>query len=596
MVVPFAAFAQDGTLDTGFGTSGLVYTPFASGSYDEAHAVAIQKDGRIIAAGKSQGKFAAARYWSNGAIDSTFGTAGKVTTDMYGGNGAYAALVQTDGKIVIVGTGYVGQFGIVRYDTTGALDLTFAGSGWNMVGVGDPCYAYGAALQPDGKILVAGRVARGGNDNIMVMRFNTNGSLDAAFGSSGIVETEFGGNEEAYGVALQSNGKIVVVGSNYNADFLVVRYKSNGTIDSTFGTNGKVLTPVGSSYDNAYSVAIQADGKIVVGGYATFTYSQFAVVRYDTSGVLDPTFNSTGIASTWFGYGHDIPYSVAIQSNGKIVAAGTVTNVSGEYDFGVVRYNSNGTYDNTFGSSGLVRTDPGSVLDYGNAMAIAPNGKIVVAGQSLVPTGRYSFAVAQYLGSSGPLPVELTSFSASVRGNGVELFWETATESNNYGFEIERLQIRNLNFEIRNWSQVGFIAGSGTTTSPRQYSFDDNNVVAGRYSYRIKQIDKDGSFKYTQTAEVEVGLVPKEFTLGQNYPNPFNPSTTIEFTLPQDGRATLKVYNVLGQAVATLFDDRAEAGRIYHAQFDAAWFTSGVYVSVLESGGKRLLRKMVLVK
>ena len=406
-LVPCALPAQDGLLNPGFGTNGLVYTPFASGSHDEAHAVAIQHDGRIIAAGKSEGKFAAARYWSNGALDSTFGTAGKVTTDMYGGNGAYAALVQPDGKIVIIGTGYVGQFGLVRYDTSGALDATFAGSGWTMEGLGYPCYAYGAALQADGKIIVAGRVALGGNDDILVMRFNTNGSLDGTFGSSGIVETDFGGNEEAYGVAIQSDGRIVVVGSNYNADFLVVRYRSNGTIDSTFGTNGKVLTPVGTGYDNAYAVAIQADGKIVVAGYATSVWSNFGVVRYDTSGVLDPTFSGDGITTTWFGYGHDIAYSVAIQLDGKIVAAGTVTDSTGGYNYGVVRYNSDGALDNTFGSGGTASTDLGSVLDYGNAMAIQSDGKIVVAGQSLVPTGRYSFAVAEYLGSSGPLLVDV---------------------------------------------------------------------------------------------------------------------------------------------------------------------------------------------
>jgi hypothetical protein len=189
-----------------------------------------------------------------------------------------------------------------------------------------------------------------------------------------------------------------------------------------------------------------------------------------------------------------------------------------------------------------------------------------------------------------PLPVELTSFNGVAKGKAVELKWATATEVNNYGFEIERRETSSQ------FSKVGFVAGSGVSSSPHQYSFADRGIPAGRYVYRIKQIDKNGSFKYTQSVDVEVGSAPKAFTLSRNYPDPFNPSTTLEFTLEQNGRAVMKIYNVLGQEVATVFDQQAEAGRIYQAQFNASRFTSGVYMSVLESGGKRLLRKMLLVK
>jgi hypothetical protein len=184
--------------------------------------------------------------------------------------------------------------------------------------------------------------------------------------------------------------------------------------------------------------------------------------------------------------------------------------------------------------------------------------------------------------------------------------WTTATEQNSYGFEIEKQALSGLPAGTRSvqagqrsaageWSKVGFVPASGSSNTPHGYGFTDRSVSAGNHGYRLKQIDKNGTIKYSQEAFVEVS-VPKVFSLDQNFPNPFNPTTNIEFTLQQNGRAVVRIYNVLGQQVATVFDQEAEAGRIYQAQFNAARFTSGVYVSVLESGGKQLLRKMVLLK
>ncbi|MBI4418224.1 MAG: T9SS type A sorting domain-containing protein, partial [Ignavibacteriales bacterium] len=146
------------------------------------------------------------------------------------------------------------------------------------------------------------------------------------------------------------------------------------------------------------------------------------------------------------------------------------------------------------------------------------------------------------------------------------------------------------------WTVVGFVRGAGTSTTPQEYSFTDSNVEPGRYAYRIKQIDFGGSFTYYSAAEVEIGLGPKELALEPNYPNPFNPSTNITFTIPEDGRAVLKVYNMLGQEVATLFNEDAVAGRLYRATFDASSLPTGVYVSRLEFGGQAVMRKMLFVK
>ncbi len=181
----------------------------------------------------------------------------------------------------------------------------------------------------------------------------------------------------------------------------------------------------------------------------------------------------------------------------------------------------------------------------------------------------------------------------------VSLQWSTASETNNYGFEIERRAIQNsptLNIEPGTWNTVGFVQGAGTSTSPRDYSYVDNVSSPGRYAYRIKQIDLSGAATYYNGAEVEVGLAPKEFALGQNYPNPFNPSTKIEFSVPENGHAVLKVFNMLGQEVATLYEGNAEAGKIYQSEFNASALPTGVYVSRLEFAGQSVMRKMLFVK
>lgn len=212
-------------------------------------------------------------------------------------------------------------------------------------------------------------------------------------------------------------------------------------------------------------------------------------------------------------------------------------------------------------------------------------------------------------GSFASLPVQMTSFTATANRLDAILQWATATEVNNFGFEIERrlvssyeLQVSGSQLGTRNpepgttWSKIGFVQGSGTSTSPKEYSYVDGNLPAGRYAYRIKQIDFGGAATYYDAAEVEVGLAPEVLSLGPNYPNPFNPTTTIEFTLPEAGKASLKVFNMIGQQVATLFDQNAEAGRMYRTTFSASSLPSGLYFYRLEFANRSIVKRMTLVK
>ncbi len=194
------------------------------------------------------------------------------------------------------------------------------------------------------------------------------------------------------------------------------------------------------------------------------------------------------------------------------------------------------------------------------------------------------------VGNAGALPVEMTSFTAVSTGLTTRLRWTTATEVNSYNFEIER---RPINTSI--YSRIGTVQAAGISNATRSYEFNDANVAPGRYIYRLKMNDNDGTYSYFGNAEVKVGVTPKELTLKSNYPNPFNPSTFIEFTLPEDGHVTLKVYNVIGQQVATLFDGVAKADQ-YKVTFNASQLSSGIYFSILEFGNQRLVRKMMLTK
>ncbi len=186
------------------------------------------------------------------------------------------------------------------------------------------------------------------------------------------------------------------------------------------------------------------------------------------------------------------------------------------------------------------------------------------------------------------IPVELTSFAASVNGSSVNLNWSTATELNNSGFDIERKS------SSTSWTKIGFVAGHGTTSEAKHYSYSENNLSTGNYSYRLKQVDFDGTYEYSKTVEVEM-VTPNNFELSQNYPNPFNPSTSIKFNMPEAGNVKLAVYNLLGQEVKTLVNGFRTAGT-YTVNFDASNLSSGIYLYKIEMNNFTQVRKMTLLK
>jgi uncharacterized delta-60 repeat protein len=346
-------YNADGSLDTTFGTDGV--TTFASDSPSAPTSeagVALQADGKIV---MGDDGFAVARYNSDGSLDTSFGTGGTVRGSGVGTSLAYGVVVEPDGKIVASEDGF--NFGLTRFDSNGNLDPSFGVGGKVTASFGGSVsiQAHSLVGQPDGKLVVAGRADIAGDNDFALVRYNTDGSLDATFGSGGKVTTDFGSeSDEAFSVTLQADGKIVVAGVTTNSLGALVRYNADGSLDASFGTGGKVTTDLASSLQKPETVKIQSDGKIVVAGYSLTgpgANTDFALVRYNSDGSLDSSFGSGGKVLTDIGASVDQANSVVIQPDGKILVVGASgTGGVGPADLALVRYNSDGSLDTSFGN------------------------------------------------------------------------------------------------------------------------------------------------------------------------------------------------------------------------------------------------------
>src|SRR5437773_1073690 len=373
------AQAAGGDLDPTFGTGGMVMTDL-SRSTDIANAVAVQSDGKLVVVGQtyknndySTEDFAVARYNTDGTLDTTFGRGGKVRTDFPGLAAVPSSVViQPDGKIVVAGGAFplftfLGDFKVVRYNPNGSLDRSFGSGGIVTTTFPEGSYAFDVALQPDGKIIAAGTVFVDFNPGdqsdtaFALARYNSDGSLDTTFGNGGTVMTDyFGFEDDVFSVLIQPDGKIVAVGSANNPatfyDFAAARYLSNGAIDTTFGVSGKVSTDFGDqNFDRARSAALQSDGKIVAAGFAISqngVVQNFAVARYSSNGILDTTFSGDGKTQIDFGNCCQSAMKVLLQSDGKIITVGGSNGESSEDDFLLARLSPRGSLDATFGEIG----------------------------------------------------------------------------------------------------------------------------------------------------------------------------------------------------------------------------------------------------
>jgi uncharacterized delta-60 repeat protein len=337
-------FCQQGTLDLSYGTNGSILTNYASVGY---------------------------RY----IVDSS--------------------VMQQDGKVVLMGrygfpASNVDQIGISRHNTDGTLDNSFGSNGFISINVNNKTFGYSITLQQDDKIIVAGKIITSATTtSLLVIRLNPNGNFDNSFGNNGIAL--FANNSIGYSVKTQLDNKIIVGGQNLDGDFTVVRLNPDGTLDNDFGFNGVVSTTITlNTYESQINALnLQSDGKIVASGFTSlsFTDQSFCIVRYNIDGSIDTSFGTNGKVITDVNAANaDLIYAQAIQQDGKIVVTGTADTATV-----VARYNTNGTLDTTFGTNGITTTSFGDSC-ISRSLLIQPDNKIVIVGESFLPIDKYLIA------------------------------------------------------------------------------------------------------------------------------------------------------------------------------------------------------------
>lgn len=388
---------QPGDLDPSFGTGGIVTTDFRN-AIDRAFDFVLQPDGKMVAAGTSYAtvigpnqSFLIARIKQDGTLDSTFSDDGLASTVVgFGYSEARAVALQPDGKIVAAGISLglsYGDLTVVRYNTDGTLDNTFDTNGIATLELGFVEEAWDVALQPDGKIVVAGtfRAPTLGIEDMLVVRLLSNGIIDSTFGNNGVVFTDYTA-DQGYDVELLPDGRILVAGgaiAGFNGKVLLARYLTDGTPDSSFNGTGMLVSNLGTMA-TARTMGIQADGKIAIAGsvYAGGTFN-FLVARYHSDGILDSTFSGDGFVATDISTHYDASMDLAIDSSWQIVIAGT-TGTGNDYDFALLRYSSTGVLDGAFGTAGKVLTSFGPKTDWAYGVELQPDGRILAAGSALI--------------------------------------------------------------------------------------------------------------------------------------------------------------------------------------------------------------------
>ena len=584
-----ARYNATGTLDSTFGTSGtgIVSTPIGEAN-DQSYAAAIQnnlEDGSIdgiFLSGYSniQGtdNFAIACFNADGNNDNNFGINGIVTTPIgYSDCRIYALALQpaqNDDEKIIAG-GYTRkenatEFVLARYNLDGTIDTTFGTEGNGIVIsaiglLGSSNIITSIDIQNDGKIIAVG--------NSLIARYDQDGNIDNSFGINGIIELPFSiYNYSGNSIVVQNDEKFVVAGNYYDgmdSDFGVARYNKDGILDSTFGANGNgiIISPIGPSNEYVSSVAVQNDEKIIVSGsgYIGLDYD-IIVVRYNDDGTLDDTFGVNGIVTSKIGDSEDYANSITQQFDGKIVLTAEYY-VGNNSKFALLRYNNNGSVDSTFGTNGIVTE---SIDEKNGALwtTIQTNGgedgKIVVAGSK--------FEINQDLFAFGRYNLD-GSIDNTFGNNGIIL--SLIGTSHSFATSI----VKQSNGKI--------LAGGYSSIENGKYSV----FTLARYNTEIIA---------TGTEEENNSKKPVSFKLEQNYPNPFNPTTIIKYSIPflETGHAPsvqLRVYDLLGREVATLVKKEQQPGN-YEVEFNASNLSSGVYFYKLQAGNFIQTKKMLLLK
>ncbi|NUN68476.1 MAG: VCBS repeat-containing protein [Bacteroidetes bacterium] len=498
------------------------------------------------------------------------------------GNGTFAAKVS-----YAAGTNTI-SVALADVDGDGDKDMLFTRSSGNVVAVmmnsGDGTFApkteYSTGTSP--RNVTAGDLDNDGDDDLVVsnnngsgfsvLKNNGNGTFAAkteyAFGpSENMVLADVDGDLDLDAILPASGFGVNVAANNGSGVFTSVNYIYFG--DYTTKTR----------WVDAGDIDNDGDIDIVAANFGDYNPSENRTVT-----VLKNNGNGTFAAGVFYEVGANPSSIQLVDGDGDGDRDIVVTNLLSS-SISMLKNNSSGTF-------GERRDYSTGQYPYSIQSADLDND-----GDMDLLTANYgSNDISVFINTTyAVLPVELTSLTAMQRGAGVELQWITATEVNNHGFAVERRALDPQNSgAAEQWSALSFIEGNGTSNTPHEYRYVDRSLSSGRYAYRLKQIDRDGKFEYSQEVEVSV-TAPVRFTLDQNYPNPFNPATRITYQLVSAGNTTLKVYDMLGKEVAVLVNGHRTAGE-YSVDFNASALPSGIYFYTLRSGTSTQTRKMLLMK
>jgi len=401
--------AQSGYLDLSYSEDGIFTADLGGNGFDIVYNSTLQTDGKLLLTGISNGDFAIMRLMPDGTPDPLFGNDGLSLVD-YAGNSdrSHAVVVQPDGRIVIAGETQInnqGDFAILRILPDGTPDSTFGIHGWAVTDLGTQYeFPNCVALQDDGKIIAAGKKVGTPLSDMAMVRYHPDGRVDSLFGNDGIVETNIREEDEAFSIAIQPDGQIILAGFasiSASGDFAVTRYNPDGTLDKFFGEGGKVITDIDgvNASDFIKAMVLLPDGKILVVGNANNSYfdgqADVGMVRYDQNGILDPEFGVGGIKVTSFG-AFTNSHGLAVQPDGKILFGGISNVINEDKRWLLARFQSNGALDEGFGTGGFTTTKVPGNNDYATAVHIQSDSRIILTGMS-GSNPDLDFAAARYI-------------------------------------------------------------------------------------------------------------------------------------------------------------------------------------------------------
>ncbi|SFQ30723.1 T9SS type A sorting domain-containing protein [Parafilimonas terrae] len=604
LIVENTIKAQPGTLDNTFNDSGKVLNY----GFGIVRATAIQSDGKILIAGETtltddtMDAFAIARYLPDGKIDESFGEKGILKSpwpdppgeDFISLSGIYNLVLLKSGKILAGGYGGGLKLGypspiLAQYLPDGSPDLSFGKNG--LVGVnfsvGHGVTARGMGVMEDGRIVQAGSDQ---SQNTTVLRYMPDGSLDNTFGVNGISNVYLSGVDNINCLVLQPDGKIIVGGSyftdrNSSANFLIARFKTDGTLDSSFGYNGKRIIDYNNSTDVLYSLALQPDGKILASGRvapAGITTSSMCVVRFNPNGFYDSSFGNNGIALANFDAYNSGSNDVALQQDGKITACGFARPLpedDARQMFSVAQFNKDGNLNTAFGDGGKTLTDFG-YYQYAASLSLQTDGKIVVAGNMLIPEGGpqpyYNLALARYNNGSTPIAKKIQKILKwwRNRNNSITLNWQNTELNGRDHYVVQRATAYNTIQTTGTWVNIGRVVSSTTGTNSKTQSFTDNNPLPGTNYYRVQQVNPSGNIETTNVVAVTIN----EASAISVSPNPVQGMLYIK-GLDASASYSLQVSNRQGNIVA-----KATVKQTSSYKLNVENLPEGVYYLELVSG------------